>query len=38
MIMGRHSDKIYKVQIDFVYHESYSTVYLDFACDIRSRG
>ena len=38
MIMGRHSDKIYKVQIDFVYHESCSTVYLDSAQGVKSRG
>ena len=38
MIMGRHSDKIYKVQIDFVYHESCSTVYLNSAWGVRSRG
>ena len=36
--MGRHSDKLYKVQIDFVYHESDSTVYLGSAWGIRSRG
>ena len=36
--MGRHSDKIYKVQIDFVYHESCSTVYLNSAWGVRSRG
>lgn len=38
MIMSRHSDKLYKVQIDFVYHESDSTVYLGSAWGIRSRG
>ena len=38
MIMGRHSDKLYKVQIDFVYHESDSNGYLGSAWGIRSRG